>query len=75
MEQLLADDDWIDAAEDVADGPDRRRDELPAELTRRTDRLAVIRKAKAASGAEHAAAAQQAAAERGEDPEQVSRCG
>jgi Transposase DDE domain len=36
-----------DAAEDATHGPRRRGDELPAELTRRQDRLAKIREAKA----------------------------
>ncbi len=53
---LLAEAALIDAAEDAAYGPGRRVDELPAELARRTDRLAVIRKAREALEAEHAAA-------------------
>ncbi len=53
---LLAEAAMIDAAEDAAYGPGRRADELPAELARRTDRLAVIRKARQALEAEHAAA-------------------
>jgi len=53
---LLAEAAVIDAAEDPAYGPGRRADELPAELARRTDRLAVIRKARQALEAEHAAA-------------------
>jgi transposase len=79
VEQLMADAERIDAAEDAAYGADRRGDELPAELTRRTDRLAVIRKAKAALEAEYAAAAraaaEQAAAERGQDDAQVAAAG
>jgi transposase len=79
VEQLVAEAERIDAAEDVAYGSDRRGDELPAELTRRTDRLAVIRKAKAALEAEHAAAvraaAQRQAAERGEGPAEVAAAG
>jgi len=35
VEALLADAERIDAAEDAAYGPDRRGDELPAELSRR----------------------------------------
>ncbi len=53
---LLAEAAVVDAAEDAAYGPGRRADELPAELARRTDRLAVIRKARQALEAEHAAA-------------------
>jgi transposase len=79
VEQLVADAERIDAAEDAAYGADRRGDELPAELARRNDRLAVIRKAKAALEAEHAAAAraaaEQAAADQGEDPAQVAAAG
>lgn len=56
VDTLVAEAEQIDAAEDAAYGADRRGDELPAELTRRTDRLAVIRKAKAALEAGHAAA-------------------
>ncbi len=79
VDQLVADAERIDAAEDAAYGADRRGDELPAELTRRTDRLAVIRKAKAALEAEHAAAArvaaEQAALKRGENDQQVVAVG
>jgi len=56
VQALLAEAAVIDAAEDAAYGPGRRADELPAELARRTDRLAVIRKARQALEAEHAAA-------------------
>lgn len=79
VDKLIAQAEQIDAAEDAAYGADRRGDELPAELTRRQDRLAVIRKAKAALEAEHAAAAraaaEQAATERGADKEQVAAAG
>ena len=54
---LLADAERLDAAEDAAYGPDRRGDQLPAELARRDGRLAAIRTAKAALEAEHAARA------------------
>src|SRR5680860_1491197 len=60
---LLADAEAVDAAEDAAYGADRRADELPAELARRDQRLAVIRAAKAALEAEHAAAARARAQE------------
>jgi len=79
VEALLADAERLDAAEDAAYGPDRRGDELPAELARREGRLAAIRTAKAALEAEHAgkarALAEQAATERGEDPAQVIEVG
>jgi transposase len=49
---LLADAEATDRAEDERYGPDRRGDELPAELARRESRLARIREAKAALEAE-----------------------
>jgi len=49
---ILADAEATDAAEDELYGPDRRGDELPAELARRESRLARIREAKAALEAE-----------------------
>jgi hypothetical protein len=49
---LLADAERTDAEEDERFGPDRRGDELPAELRRREGRLAAIREAKAALEAE-----------------------
>jgi len=77
VEALLADAENRDAAEDVTYGVDRRGDELPAELGRREGRLAAIRAGKAALEAEHRAkaraAAEQAAAERGEGPEQTTQ--
>jgi hypothetical protein len=60
---LLADAEATDKAEDAAYGRDRRGDELPEDLRRRTDRLAKIRAAKAALEAEAAAAAAEHAAE------------
>src|SRR5680860_1129389 len=79
VEALLADAARIDDAEDAAYGPDRRGDELPAELARREGRLAAIRKAKAALEAEHAAKArsqaERVAAEQGQDPGQVIGAG
>jgi len=79
VEALLADAERIDAAEDAAYGPDRRGDELPAELTRREGRLAAIRKAKAALEAEHAAKdrarAEQEAIEGDQDPGEVIKAG
>ena len=79
VQALLADAERLDAAEDAAYGPDRRGDELPAELERRQGRLAAIGKAKAALEAEHRAKAraqaEQAASERGEDPIRSARRG
>ena len=79
VDALLADAERVDAAEDAAYGPQRRGDELPAELSRREGRLAAIRAAKAALEAEHAAKAradaQRAAAEQDQDPEQVTAAG
>jgi transposase len=59
---LLAQAQQVDAAEDAQYGQGKRGDELPAELARRTSRLAKIREAKAALEAEAQAAAVQAAA-------------
>jgi len=61
---LLAEAEAIDAAEDAEFGPDRRGDELPAELATREGRLAKMRAAKAALEAEAAQRAGEAAAER-----------
>jgi transposase len=48
VDALLADAERIDAEEDERFGSDRRGDELPEELQRREQRLAVIREAKEA---------------------------
>jgi transposase len=48
IEQLLDQAEAADAAEDAEYGPDRRGDELPAELQRRESRLKRIREAKRA---------------------------
>jgi hypothetical protein len=45
VQQLLAQAEAVDAAEDAEYGPDRRGDELPAELQRRESRLQRIREA------------------------------
>jgi hypothetical protein len=45
--RLMAEAEATDAAEDETHGRDRRGDELPDEMKRRTDRLAKIREAKA----------------------------
>ena len=58
---LLAQAQQVDAAEDARYGKGRRGDELPAELARRTSRLAKIREAKAALEAEARAQAAEAA--------------
>jgi len=52
VEGLLSDAEQTDAVEDERFGPDYRGDELPAELQRREQRLAVIKEAKAALEAE-----------------------
>ena len=56
VDRVLADAEATDQAEDEAFGVDRRGDELPDELVRREDRLAVIRQAKQALEAEAEAA-------------------
>jgi len=57
VEQLLAQAEATDAAEDAEHGADRRGDELPVELQRRESRLARIRDAKRALEARANAAA------------------
>jgi transposase len=57
VRELLARAERVDATEDAQHGPDRRGDELPAELARRTTRLETIRTAMAALEAEAQAAA------------------
>jgi transposase len=52
VEQMLAESDAIDAAEDEKYGSDKRGDELPAELANRKTRLKKIQEAKAALEAE-----------------------
>jgi transposase len=78
VEELLADAERTDAAEDAVHG-DRRGDELPAELARREGRLAAIRKAKADLEAEHAqkarVKAEQAAAKQGADETEQAAAG
>lgn len=62
---MLAEAEQVDAAEDDEFGPDRRGDEVPAELATRERRLAKMRAAKAAleaDAAERAAAAAEAKA-------------
>lgn len=73
VEALLAEAERIDAEEDERFGPDRRGDEIPAELTRRESRLAKLREAKEALETEArekaAAEAAERARARGESPE------
>lgn len=73
VEALLGEAEQIDAEEDERFGPDRRGDEIPAELARRESRLAKLRAAKEALEAEArekaAADAAQRARARGESPE------
>lgn len=60
---LLEEAEAVDAEEDARYGADRRGDELPEELQRREQRLAMIREAKAALEAEAAAGEQARRAE------------
>jgi transposase len=62
--RLLAEAEATDAAEDETHGRDRRGDELPDELKRRTDRLAKIKAAKALLEERARAEAQEEAARR-----------
>jgi hypothetical protein len=62
--ELLRRAEQADRDEDARYGPDRRGDELPAELARRESRLQKIREAKAALEAE----AREQAAQRRQDP-------
>jgi transposase len=52
VDRLLREADRVDAEEDKRFGPDKRGDELPAELQRREQRLAAIQEAKQALEAE-----------------------
>ena len=68
---LLAQAQQVDAAEDAQYGKGKRGDELPAELARRTSRIAKLREAKAAL--EAAAQAQAAEAAAGAQAQQAER--
>lgn len=57
IRDMLAESDAADAEEDAKHGPDRRGDELPAELAHRQSRLKKIREAKQALEAQAKAAA------------------
>jgi transposase len=67
VREILKRAEQIDSEEDRLYGPDRRGDELPAELATREGRLKKIREAKAALEAE----ARQKAAAEGKDPDQT----
>jgi transposase len=67
VRELLARAEQVDREEDRLYGPDRRGDELPAELATREGRLKKIREAKAALEAEAREKAEQA----GQDPRQA----
>jgi transposase len=73
VEALLGEAERVDTEEDERFGPDRRGDEVPAELARRESRLAKLREAKEALEAEArekaAAEAAQRAQARGDSPE------
>jgi transposase len=75
VDALLAEAEAVDEAEDREFGPDRRGDQIPAELTRRESRLGKLRAAKdaiEADAAERAAAAARKKAEASGQPvEQV----
>lgn len=77
VDGLLAEAEALDRAEDDEHGPDRRGDEIPAELARREGRLGKLRAAKAqieADAAEKAAAAaRQKAKAGGKAEEQVAQ--
>lgn len=79
IDEILAEAEATDTAEDERFGPDGRDDDLPGELARRESRLAKIRAAKAdleAEAAERAAAKAQARArKRGASDEEVARAG
>lgn len=77
VKELLDEAEQVDAAEDTAFGPDRRGDELPAELARRSSRLAKLRAAKEAIESEArqkaGAAARKKAEDAGKTAEQVQQ--
>ncbi len=77
VDDILAEAEATDLAEDERFGPDGRDDDLPGELARRESRLAKIRQAKAdleAEAAQRAAVkAEQRARKRGADDEETAR--
>lgn len=79
IDDILAEAEAADTAEDEQFGPDGRDDDLPGELARRESRLAKIRRAKAdleAEAAERAAVkAEQRARRRGGDDTEAARAG
>jgi transposase len=79
IDEMLAEAEATDTAEDERFGPDGRDDDLPGELARRESRLAKIRKAKADLEAEAAARAatkaEERARRRGDDTAAAARAG
>lgn len=79
IDEILAEAEATDTAEDERFGPEGRDEDLPGELARRESRLAKIRAAKAdleAEAAERAAAKAEARArKRGADDEEAARAG
>jgi len=79
IDEILAEAEAVDTAEDERFGPEGRDDDLPGELARRESRLAKIRKAKAdleAEAAERAAAkAETRARKRGAGGAEAARAG
>jgi transposase len=79
IDEILAEAEATDTAEDERFGPDGRDDDLPGELARRESRLAKIRKAKAdleAEAAERAVTkASERARKRGGDEAEVAQAG
>lgn len=66
IERMLAEAEQVDQEEDDLYGPERRGDELPEELRRRTDRLKKIEEARAALEAEARASRAQQLSEQAE---------
>lgn len=79
IDEMLAEAEASDTAEDERFGPDGRDDDLPGELARRESRLAKIRKAKAdleaEAAARAAAKAEEATRRRGGDETDAGRAG
>ena len=74
VQALLKQAETVDAQDEAVYGPDRRGDELPAEVARRAQRLETIRAAKTVLEQEaQAAAAVQQAARQGDKPARLRR--